>query len=85
MAKKNSNGIIHNTIFNIFFIVFRLQRIEDYRKSFNRVETDLNAFVESLQDLKTERQSEIGEIYEHHTGTCIEMQNIIKLIVKNGK
>lgn len=68
-----------------FFFAFNLQRIEDFRKSFNKIEADLSAFIESLQDLKTMRPAEISEILKRRTGTSIEMQNIIKLIVKNGK
>lgn len=62
-----------------------MKRIEDFRKSFNKVMIDLDAFIESLQDLKTMRPTEISEILKRRSGTNVEMQNIIKLIIKNGK
>lgn len=62
-----------------------MKRIEDFRKSFNKVMIDLDAFIESMQDLKTMRPTEISEILKRRSGTNVEMQNIVKLIIKNGK
>ncbi|XP_031619562.1 SEC14 domain and spectrin repeat-containing protein 1-B [Contarinia nasturtii] len=59
-------------------------RIEDFRKSFNKVIVDLDNFIESMQDLKTMRPTEISEILKRRSGTNIEMQNIVKMIIKNG-
>lgn len=66
------------------FLSFR-KRIEDYRKSYNKALTDLDTFIESLQELKTLRPSKIGEILKRRAGNCAEMQNIIKIIIKSGK
>lgn len=62
-----------------------LQRIEDFRKSFNKTTIDLDAFIESMQDLKMMRATEISEILRRRSGNNIEMQNIVKMILKNGK
>lgn len=62
-----------------------MKRIEDFRKSFNKVVIDLDAFIESMQDLKTMRPTEISEILKRRSGTNVEMQNVVKLIIKNGK
>lgn len=62
-----------------------MKRIEDFRKSFNKVMIDLDAFIESLQDLKTMRPTEINEILKRRSGTNVEMQNIVKMIIKNGE
>lgn len=62
-----------------------MKRIEDFRKSFNKVMIDLDAFIESMQDLKTMRPTEISEILKRRSGTNVEMQNIVKLIIKNGE
>lgn len=62
-----------------------MKRIEDFRKSFNKVMIDLDAFIESMQDLKAMRPTEISEILKRRSGTNVEMQNIVKLIIKNGK
>lgn len=61
-----------------------LQRIEDFRKSFNKLVNDLDAFKESLQARKTIRPSETDDVYKCHAGNQQELQNIIKLIIKNG-
>lgn len=62
-----------------------MKRIEDFRKSFNKATIDLDAFIESLQELKTMRPTEISDILKRRSGTNIEMQNIVKMIIKNGK
>lgn len=62
-----------------------MKRIEDFRKSFNKAMIDLDAFTESLQELKTMRPTEISDILKRRSGTNIEMQNIVKMIIKNGK
>lgn len=46
---------------------------------------DLDTFIESMQDLKTMRPTEISEILKRRSGNSIEMQNIVKMIIKNGK
>lgn len=69
--------------FNVPFHDF--QRFEDFRKSFNKVMIDLDVFIESMQDLKTMRPTEISEILQRRSRTSIEMQNIVKIILKNGK
>lgn len=46
---------------------------------------DLDAFIESMQDLKTMRPTEISEILKQKSGNNIEMQNVVKMIIKNGK
>lgn len=70
--------------FNIQYF-YRFQRIEDFRKSFNKVVNDLDAFKESLQARKSIRPSETDETYKCHAGNQQELQNIIKLTIKNGK
>lgn len=45
----------------------------------------MDAFIESMQDLKMMRPTEISEILKRRSGTNIEMQNIVKMILKNGK
>lgn len=62
-----------------------LQRIDDFRKSFNKAMIDLDAFTESLQDLRSMRPTEISEVVKRKSGTNVEMQNVVKMIIKNGK
>lgn len=62
-----------------------MKRIEDFRKSFDKAIIDLDAFIVSLQDLKTMRPTEISEILKRRSGTNIEMQSIVKMIIKNGR
>ena len=62
-----------------------LQRIEDFRKSCNKATIDLDTFIESLQDLRSMRPTEISEVVKRKSGTNVEMQNVVKMIIKNGK
>lgn len=64
---------------------FPLQRIEDFQKSFNKVATDVGDFTECLAEEKSERGMDFEELYKSRSGTFMEMQNVIKLTVKNGK
>lgn len=46
---------------------------------------NFDAFIETLQDLKTMRPTEISEMLKRKSGMNVEMQNVVKMIIKNGK
>lgn len=64
--------------------IYNLQRIEDFRKSFNKLVNDADAFKESLQTRKSIRPSQTDDAFKSHAGNQQELQNVIKLIIKNG-
>lgn len=45
----------------------------------------METFKESLVEKKSIRPSESNDVFKCHAGTNYELQNIIKLIIKNGK
>lgn len=67
----------------IFFLY--LQRIEDFRNSFNKVINELESFKELLLDRKSIRPSETGDVFKCHAGTNHELQNVLKMLIKNGE
>lgn len=81
-----------HTIHRCFFLLLLLllflvvtQRIDDFRKSYNKMMVDLSTIIESLNDLKAHQISEINETLSERSATNVETQNIIKLIMKSGK